>query len=186
LANGAEIQFSYSAEQQTRFNAFFQQTQDFYLSLQGIDYMATVRRLGLIAFRISMILSALRIMETGNIPDKLECAEADFEIALQMITILVKHASKVFSELPSEPQLPNRKNQREKYLDLLPANFNRQDYLTIAASRSIPDKTAEGYITEFCKKGLLHREKQDFYINPNAKSVNMPNKEIQDSKEVQD
>jgi hypothetical protein len=30
---------------------------------------------------------------------------------------------------------------------------------------SIPDKTAEGYITEFVKKGLIHLESQDQYIN---------------------
>ena len=125
-------------------------------------------------------------METGNLPERIVCEDRDFQIALDMISILVKHASKVFTELPTEPQMPKRKNQKEKYLDLLPANFNRQDYLRIAASRSIPDKTAEGYITEFYKKGLLHREKQDLYINPNAKPGNTPNKEIQDSKEVKD
>jgi hypothetical protein len=36
---------------------------------------------------------------------------------------------------------------------------------------SIPDKTAEGYITDFCKRGLIHREKQDHYLNPNAKET---------------
>jgi hypothetical protein len=42
---------------------------------------------------------------------------------------------------------------------------------------SIPDKTAEGYITDFCKRGRLHREKQDHYLNLNAK-------ETQDLREV--
>ena len=53
----------------------------------------------------------------------------------------------------------------------LPASFNRQVYLRIAASMSIPDKTAEGYITDFCKRGLIHRAKQDHYLNPNAKET---------------
>jgi hypothetical protein len=66
----------------------------------------------------------------------------------------------------------------------LPTSFNRQSYLTIAASLNIPDKTAEGYITEFCKKGLLHREKQDHYINPNAKPLHPANQEVQETKEV--
>ena len=168
LANGPVIHFHFTENQQQEFNSFFHHTQDVYLSLQGIDYMATIRRLGLIAFRISMILSSLRVMETGNLPETIICEDSDFQTVLQMITVLVKHASKVFTELPTEPQLPKRKNQKEKFLDLLPANFNRQDYLKIAASKSIPDKTAEGYITGFCKSGLLHREKQDLYINPNA------------------
>ena len=30
---------------------------------------------------------------------------------------------------------------------------------------NIPDKTAEGYVGEFSKKGMLHHEKKDHYIN---------------------
>ena len=69
MAN-SEIQFCLTAEQQEQFNAFFEQIQNTYLSLQGLDYMATIRRLGLIAFRIAMILSTLRIMEHGDLPER--------------------------------------------------------------------------------------------------------------------
>jgi len=47
---------------------------------------------------------------------------------------------------------------------MLPKEFNRKGYLNIAKKMSIPDKTAEGYIGEFCKKGLLHHEKKDHYL----------------------
>jgi hypothetical protein len=184
LESNQEIQFCLSAEQQEQFNTFFREIQNTYLSLQGIDYMATVRRLGLIAFRMAMILSALRIMESGELSERIICEERDFQASLAMCKVLVKHASKVFSELPEDKPLPRRKNQKEKFLDGLPASFNRQSYLSIAASLNIPDKTAEGYITEFCKKGLLHREKQDHYINPNAKPPHPENQEVQETKEV--
>jgi hypothetical protein len=46
--------------------------------LYQMDYMATVRRLGLIGYRISMILSALRILETGDTSSKIICEERDF------------------------------------------------------------------------------------------------------------
>jgi len=186
LSLGFELSFTFTPGQQERFHEYFQHAQDLYIALQGIDYMATVRRLGLISFRIAMILSALRIMETGNLTDRIVCSDVDFETSLQMITVLVKHASKVFSELPAEPQLPRRKNQKEKFLDALPAQFNRQDYLKVAASLSIPDKTAEGYITDFCKKNLLYREKQDSY-QKNSVDLSVPrSQEIKDSKEVKE
>lgn len=171
LIANPDIQFCFTAEQQEEFNVFFNQIQTTYLSLQGLEYMATVRRLGLVAFRMAMILSVLRIMETGEISKRIICEERDFKTALEMIKVLVKHGSKVFSELPTEAKLPKNKNQKEKFLDALPANFNRQQYLKIAAAMEIPDKTAEGYITNFCKVGLLHRQKQDNYQNPNAKPV---------------
>lgn len=179
LSGITELQFCLTSEQQIEFNDFFTHIQNTYLSLQGLDYMATIRRLGLIAFRIAMIFSTLRIMETGEIPDKIICEERDFRSALEMIKVLVKHASKVFSELPEETPLPKRKNQKERFLDSLPSNFNRQVYLKSAAALSIPEKTAEGYITDFCKKGLLHRDKQDHYLKPVVT-------ETQDSKEVKD
>jgi len=186
LSLGFELPFTFTLRQQERFHEYFQHAQDLYVALQGIDYMATVRRLGLISFRIAMILSALRIMETGNLTDRIVCSDVDFESSLQMITVLVKHASKVFSELPAEPQLPRRKNQKEKFLDALPVQFNRQDYLKVAVSLSIPDKTAEGYITDFCKKNLLWREKQDSY-QKNSVDLSVPrSQEIQDSKEVKE
>ena len=186
LSLGFELSFTFTPGQQERFHEYFQHAQDRYIALQGIDYMATVRRLGLISFRIAMILSALRIMETGNLTDRIVCSDIDFETSLQMVTVLVKHASKVFSELPAEPQLPRRKNQKEKFLDVLPVQFNRQDYLKVAASLSIPDKTAEGYITDFCKKNLLYREKQDSYQKNNADLSVSRSQEIQDSKEVKE
>ena len=127
--------------------------------------MATVRRLGLVAFRIAMILSALRIMEDGELPERLICKEQDFETTLEMIKVLVKHASKVFSELPEERQMPKRSNQKERFLNNLPREFNRQQYLAVAQKMNIPDKTAEGYIGDFSKRGILHHEKKDHYIN---------------------
>jgi hypothetical protein len=162
--SNAEIQFRLTPSQEQQFNQFFEQVQQAYLNLQGLDYIATVRRLGLVAFRIAMILSALRIMEHGDFPELIICEDQDFQTTLEMIKVLVKHASKVFSELPEEKQLPKRRNQKERFLDALPKEFNRQGYLNIAASMSIPEKTAEGYIAEFCKKGLLHHEKKDHYI----------------------
>ncbi len=179
LKASSEMQFCLTADQQAQFNEFFAQVQDHYVTLQGIDYMATIRRLGLIAFRISMILSALRILETGDTSTQIICEERDFQTALAMVKVLVKHSAKVFTELPEDVKPSPRKNRKQKFLDALPQEFSRQKYLEVAKQMNIPDKTAEGYITEFGKSGLIHREKQDHYINLNSQ-------ETQDSQEVKD
>lgn len=181
LQSNPEIQFTLTVSQQQQFNVFFQEVQNTYITLKGLDYMATVRRLGLITFRMCMILSALRIMETGELPSRIVCEERDFQTTISMAKVLVKHSAKVFSELPEEVQHPKRLNKKEKFLEALPKEFNRQDYLKIAASLKVPDKTAEGYITEFCSKGLLHREMKDHYINANAKEI----QETKDSKDTE-
>jgi len=179
LKAGQDVQFFLTADQQDQFNQFFGQIQEKYMSIQGIDYMATIRRLGLIAYRFCMIFSALRIMETGETSSKMICEERDFQASLAMVKVLVKHSSKVFAELPEDIQKPNRLNRKEKFLNKLPKHFNRQKYLEVAAALSIPNKTAEGYITDFCKSGLLHRESQDNYLNTSIEE----NEEVKDTKE---
>jgi hypothetical protein len=64
---GHEIKFVLSSNQELEFNSFFKKLQSEYLLLQGEEYVATVRRLGLITFRLCMILSALRLREHGVI-----------------------------------------------------------------------------------------------------------------------
>ena len=96
-----------------------------------------------------------------------------------MVKVLVKHASKVFGELPQEEPKPTRMNKKEKFLNALPRNFNREKYLEVANTMSIPAKTAEGYITAFIKSNLIHRESQDNYLNTSLE-------ETQDSKEIKE
>lgn len=165
LQANADIHFCLTADQEHQFNTFFGQVQETYITLKGLDYLATIRRLGLIGFRIAMIMSALRIMETGEITTTLVCEQRDFESAMTIVKVLVKHAAKVFSELPEAVQVPTRKNQKEKFLEALPKEFSRQDYFKVAERMNIPQKTAERYINHFSKSKLLHHEKKDHYIN---------------------
>ncbi len=127
LNTNPPIQFCLTPEQQEKFNTFFTQVQEKYLSLQGMDYMATIRRLGLIAFRIAMILSALRILDTGDLSDKNVCSDDDFQSTISMISVLVKHSSHVYSELPEDKSPVKPKNRKEQFLDKLPLKFNRQN-----------------------------------------------------------
>ena len=104
-------------------------------------------------------------MEDGDVNTIKECEDIDFQNALAIISILVKHSSKVFNDLPIEQKATKRLNRKERFLESLPKQFNRQDYLDLATKQNIPHKTAEGYITKFVEAGLLHREKKGVYIN---------------------
>ena len=94
------------------------------------------------------------------------CEERDFKSAMAIIQVLIVHAKKVFSELPVQIAPAKRANRKQKFLDMLPEKFSRQDYVNIASGLNIPDKTAQGYITGFIKERFLHRDKKDEYIKP--------------------
>lgn len=170
LKASPEISFSLTPDQQLRFNQFFEKIQTMYIAIQEEDIISSVRRLGLTAYRIMMIFSALRIMETGEIANSITCDDIDFENTLQMITVLIKHSSYVFTQIAQEIYKPKPKHRKEKFLESLPASFNRQTYVSVAIELKIPDSTAQRYIKEFVDAGLIIDGGHDKYMNPNAQN----------------
>lgn len=102
LNQEADIEFKYTKDQQKEFNYFFSLLHDKYGVLQGSGLIATIRRLGLIAFRISMIFSALRMLETGDFSPKQKCQDVDLQASLSIVRVLFRHATYAFSKLPYE------------------------------------------------------------------------------------
>jgi hypothetical protein len=160
------LRFCLTAKQQQAFNTYFSQAQNQYLYLCGVDYLATVRRLGLITFRVAMILTALRIMDNGHIATPLICSDTDFNTALELVKILIQHAARVYYALPAEAEIPKHPNQKQLFLETLPPEFSRQDYLTVAKNLEIPDKTAEKHIAKFVQNGLINHFAHDKYKKP--------------------
>ena len=170
LQANPDVHFSLSQEQQLKFNLFFEKMQTLYVNIQEEEIISSVRRLGLIAYRIMMIFSALRIMEDGEITQKLYCNDTDFQNTLDMITILVKHSSYVYSQIAQETYKPKPKHKKEQFLENLPYHFSRQTYVAVAASLSITDKSAQRYIKEFKDADIIQYDGHDQYTNPNAKN----------------
>jgi hypothetical protein len=113
-----------SKPRQDEFNAFFDGIQKQYAALFGLDIVASVRRLGLITYRIAMILTTLRICDDGNISTTMVCNDADFRTALAMVNVLLQHTVKVFQTLPQQnPQSASDYEPellRRQFLDALP------------------------------------------------------------------
>ena len=177
------IRFTLTTDQQRQFNAFFTQTQEQYAALFGDDIIASVRRLGLILFRFAMILTVLRQMDDGAFPlpsgneeghrpeSILVCADADFATALAMVKVLLQHSAAVFQTLPRHDFYKprghrNTNDRRQAFFAALPDVFDRAAYLKAAASLSVSEKTAERYISDLCKSGLLSHPAIDKYLKP--------------------
>lgn len=45
------------------------------------------------------------------------------EVICYLLKLLVKHAAKVYSDLPEEPLKAKPKNRKERFLDALPSYF---------------------------------------------------------------
>ncbi|TXD56913.1 DUF3987 domain-containing protein [Polaribacter sp. IC066] len=166
LNRGKPIQFSYTEEQQKEFLDVFPKLNVYYLNINHIEYDATVKRLGIIAFRISMIFTALRILENGDISTPLYCLDEDFQSTITIIKVLIKHSSKVYSSLPKDESAITYKNKKEQFIESLPIRFTTQMFKDNAIKYKIAEKSAERYITKLCKDTILVRESQGNYYNP--------------------
>ena len=162
------IQFTLSPAQGVQFNDFFRDTQSRYAAIFGEEIVATVRRLGLIMFRIAMILTVLRHIE--EVPTKrkkslkkMVCTDVDYDTALAVIQVLLQHSAAVFQTLPRRTDhvaaLKGRRQLsdavRQKFLAALPDTFDRPTYIQVAASLNIIERTAERYVSDLCKSGHL-------------------------------
>ena len=101
----------------------------------GEDIIASVRRLGLITYRIAMIMSALRIMEDGCFEDNIGSSTAG-----------------------------QKTIRRQLFLDKLPESFSRKEFIDISASLGIPLKTAERHVSQWCKDGVIERVDHGQYV----------------------
>ena len=166
LLKAGEVEVELSEEQIERFYSYFTRTQLKYYSLFNEEYVATVRRLGLIFFRLVMLITATRYINAPELPKKLLCRDEDYELVHAMVCVLIKHSTRIYYRLPLEPKAPVRKNIREKFMDALPRMFNRQEYLEIGYRLRLPPKTAEKYVGIFVKTGVLEKVRYNEYSFP--------------------
>lgn len=158
LQQSQPIRFSLSSSQQEQFNSFFEKVQLEYSNLFGTDIIASVRRLGLITFRLAMVLTALRLMDGRSVTPVIVCDDLDFRSVLIMAQVLLQHTAHVFGNLPTtEPDINKSATTVlcQKFFDILPSEFNRSTYLSAAEHLNISPKTAEKYIRKFCTSGQL-------------------------------
>lgn len=169
LQQSQPIRFSLSTNQQQQFNVFFAEIQEQYANLFGLDIVASVRRLGLITFRLAMILTTLRLMDGKAKSDVIVCDDTDFRTVLIMARVLLQHTAHVFGTLPAvqSEQSTKRPNAiMQTYFNSLPHEFDRSAYLSVAERLHIQPRTAESYIHRLCASGQLQHPAYGIYTKP--------------------
>lgn len=162
------IHFSVTDEQNDAFDGYFSELMHDYHRIFQDDILGSVFRLGLICYRIAMVLTALRMKETGEFPEELVCSDEDFNTALTISRVLAVHMAKIFDELSSTDGSRSAavaKTAKHKlFYAALPDVFDRQDYLEAAQRTGVPPSTAEKWVRAFCEEdGPLERVEHGRY-----------------------
>lgn len=165
MKESGDVRFRMGPGQGDVFNAWFRWIQLEMTEKYGDDMIASVRRLGLITFRIAMILTALRVMDDGAFDSEMICSDVDFGTAMTIAEVLIVHTAKVFRELPKAAEAGgNQKTVRKQlFFDKLPDEFDRKLFVDVAGGLGIPLSTAERSVKKWCEDGLVERVDQGKY-----------------------
>lgn len=140
--------------------------------MQGV-----VRRMGLIAYRIMMVLTAVRHLENvhrnSSSHDKtkqLVCHEFDYSTAMNICETLLYHAVFIYQNLSGNQSRFNFASQetgvyarRNALYNMLPDTFTKKDYDAQVSSLGENGSTANKWIEAFIKDGKLCRIEQGKY-----------------------
>ena len=140
--------------------------------MQGV-----VRRMGLIAYRIMMVLTAVRHLDnvihksSSDETVQLVCHEFDYSIAMSICDTLLYHAVFIYQNLSGNQfkrfntvsQETGVYARRNILYNMLPDTFTKKDYDTLVSSLGENGSTANKWIEAFIKDGKLSRIEQGKY-----------------------
>ena len=161
LKNIQEVWFTLSFVQQQKFNDYFAEEKQRMKALNGDLYNASTHRLSWALLRISMILTALRCMDTGKVPEKVECSDIDFDIALSIIRTVSHHNDYIFNVLNEgvieEVKISETYSSaaRSTLLSILPDSFTSKDMQAAAVKISKSVRTVERQIRRAIDNGQV-------------------------------
>ena len=97
-----QIRFSLSLPQIGKFNDFFASEKERMQDFNGDRYSASSHRLAWCFLRIAMVLTALRMMDSGSITETVECSDIDFATTQAIIRVISRHNDYIFNVLDKE------------------------------------------------------------------------------------
>lgn len=167
------LEFLLSQEQQVDFNRFFEGLQLEQVGFHGDDLIAFVRRLGLVCFRLTMMLTLLR-HETfepmfNPLSQSIVCTDLDFQTAMTIANCLVNHTAYVYTNLvphddKAQTAVQGMTAAEKRFFDSLGADFTTVSAKESALAIGLPWKTAERYLGNFISRyKVAHRIKNGQY-----------------------
>ena len=160
LLQSPDIRFSFTSAQKRVFNTFFSRAQRQYWKRLGDSIIASVRRMGLITFRIAMVLSILRLAGKNELPELVYCSDEDFTSSMTIARVALSHTVRVYRELSSNElahPAAEGAGRKQELLRLMPDEFDTAMAQEFAQRLSIPRRSAERYLAEWTKAGVLEK-----------------------------
>ncbi|MDG1919975.1 MAG: DUF3987 domain-containing protein [Flavobacteriaceae bacterium] len=156
FSSQSEREFNITEEQgEIHFNTFKEILDEKYYSYLG-ESDSLIKRLGLIIYKIAMVLSAVRTDEPI-----MECEDRDFETAMELTKVYLAHGLNVFEKINNrENKLPLNE---ERWMNKLPKEFTSSEAISIAKKLGIKERTVYKKLRDYVDNELLKKVKTGLY-----------------------
>lgn len=170
LEQTPRIYFSHTIAQTGQFNEFFAAEKERMQEFNGDRYSASSHRLAWCFLRVAMVLTALRMMDSGRITDKVECSDVDFETTLQIIKVISIHNDYIFfnvldKERPDGIAVADSYSSatRKAIISSLPGYFKTDDMKEVAKSIGKSLRTVRRQVARAIEAGEIQQVKHGEY-----------------------
>lgn len=127
------------------------------------DMSSAILRLGIITFKIAMVLSILRNEKSLPLDGKLTCGDMDYRIAMVLAGVYEKHADLVYRSLLVPKYRPVETSKMTFFEALPDMPFATKDAIALGSTLSIAERTVGKYLTQLCESSLLFPVKYGVY-----------------------
>jgi hypothetical protein len=157
--------FSLTRDQFKRLNAFFEGKIELIKKFENEGAESTVNRLGLICFRLAMILTVLRQVYPESTTGDFLCTNEDLELALELSDTYFHHSMIMLSMLPkhSKSQFNPKLSQ---FYSVLPDDTPFFTSLAITKGKEIGIKprTVTNYLNDLTEMGYIQKIGHGIYL----------------------
>lgn len=169
IENIQQIRFSLSFPQIGKFNDFFASEKERMQDFNGDRYSASSHRLAWCFLRIAMVLTALRMMDSGCITESVECSDIDFAATQAIIRVISRHNDYIFNVLDKERTESiavadsYSSATRKSILSALPGYFTTTDMKEISQKIGKSLRTVRRQIARAIEAGEIQQVKHGEY-----------------------
>ena len=171
----------YRKEEQEQFMTLYKSITEVAFKGSGTPILATVHRLGLITFRISMVLSMFRYFTHPNKENKTEIkiARTDFEIAQEICLTLLYHANVLIADMKDGSKMIQNQAKYERLYEELPNEFTLGMALQLSSKLNLSASSIRRYLLngqfERISKGIYRKLlKKEEGEQMNSEQLNKP------------
>ena len=169
LEQTPRIKFTLSISQAGKFNDFFAAEKERMHEFNGDRYSASSHRLAWCFLRVAMVLSALRLMDSGRITENVECNDVDFDTTMKIIKVISTHNDYIFNvldkERPEGVAVADSYSSatRKAIISALPGYFTTEDMKKVAANVGKSLRTVRRQIARAIEAGEIQQVKHGEY-----------------------